>query len=221
MEIAQDSFNIKINSLQRLKEKLMNLHEEYENERKSAVSDAESLWRSARENQNKDLTETYRIAKHMPEESRINTRWINILANVENIHNKEESDNNPRTGGKKKCRYFNRGFCKYGQKCRFYHPRQVCNEFLLEGICRQHKCPQRHPRHCRYWTTRQEGCNRGDFCQYLHVHEKRYSGEEIEKPQTLFTVYEEENEDPTLTCEHRDRVAGSDYGLKTHRETLT
>ena len=53
------------------------------------------------------------------------------------------------------------------------------------------------------------------------MHEKKYSGEEIEKPRTLFTVYEEENEDPTLTCEHRDRVAGSDYGLEAHRETLT
>ena len=28
-----------------------------------------------------------------------------------------------------KCRYFNKGFCKYQKKCRYLHPKNTCREF--------------------------------------------------------------------------------------------
>ena len=179
MESVQDSFNTKINALYRMKENIVNLHEEYENERKSALLESELLWRNV-----SDKYETCRITLEILEELR-----IEVITNVENIHNKGED---LRNATKKKCKYFNRGYCKYGVKCRFDHPKHVCDEFLLEGICRQHKCPHSHPQHCRYWTTKKEGCNRGEFCQYLHVPGKKYSDEVIGKCRTLYTVYEEE-----------------------------
>ena len=30
----------------------------------------------------------------------------------------------------KKCRYYNRGYCKYKSKCRYNHPKEVCKEYL-------------------------------------------------------------------------------------------
>ena len=55
---------------------------------------------------------------------------------------KEASDNvaendvdkvkNKRT---KKCRYFNRGYCKYCDKCRFIHPKNICSEYLKTSKC--------------------------------------------------------------------------------------
>ena len=47
MESVQDSFNWKIISLERKKATLMNLYEEYEQERKSTLSEAEAFERSA------------------------------------------------------------------------------------------------------------------------------------------------------------------------------
>ena len=40
-----------------------------------------------------------------------------------------------------KCRYFNVGYCKYEQKCRFTHPEEICKEYL-EGKCREKKMPK-------------------------------------------------------------------------------
>ena len=34
---------------------------------------------------------------------------------------------------RKNCRYFNRGYCKYKDKCKFSHPNQVCANYL-EGM---------------------------------------------------------------------------------------
>ena len=34
---------------------------------------------------------------------------------------------------KKKCRYFNRGFCKYKTKCRFVHPKQICQQHTRDN----------------------------------------------------------------------------------------
>ena len=73
-----------------------------------------------------------------------------------------------------KCRYFNRGFCKYGTECNFYHPEVSCEEYLREGVCLQQRCMKRHQRHCRYWTGKNEGCRRDEMCQYLHVESRRF-----------------------------------------------
>ena len=159
MESVQDCFNAKINVLVNIKETLKILYEEYEKERKSILSQAESMERSAGESRSRDLTETCKITTAILEELR-----IDIITNCESVKKEDISDQ--RKNEKKKCRYFNRGFCKYDLNCRFYHPDLVCNEYRQEGICRQRRCQQRHPRHCRYWTSNPEGCKRGDSCHY-------------------------------------------------------
>ena len=78
MESVQDSFNNKINTLYRTKENLVNLHEKYENERRSALSEAKLLGRNVSDNK----YETCRITIEILEECR-----IEVITSVENINN--------------------------------------------------------------------------------------------------------------------------------------
>ena len=68
---------------------------------------------------------------------------------------------------KKKCRYFNRGFCKYKTKCRFVHPQQICQQHTQDNKCEKRDCQDRHPKTCK-WLSTEFGCKRSD-CEYLHV----------------------------------------------------
>ena len=70
---------------------------------------------------------------------------------------------------KKRCRYWNRGYCREGStKCPFYHPPDDCQQHLAEGHCSSQGCGQRHRKRCKYWGTKQ-GCFRKGQCQYLHI----------------------------------------------------
>ena len=40
----------------------------------------------------------------------------------------------------KKCRYYNRGYCKYKSKCRYNHPKDVCKEYFENKNCQKHDC---------------------------------------------------------------------------------
>ena len=68
----------------------------------------------------------------------------------------------------RKCRYFNRGFCKYKTKCRFFHPGSVCKEYLRSGTCAIGECNDRHPKACK-WLANRDGCRRKETCEYLHA----------------------------------------------------
>ena len=72
---------------------------------------------------------------------------------------------------RKKCRYYDRGFCKYNKKCRFLHPEGICQEYLKTFKCSVKECCQRHPKVCR-WDQGKGGCNRGKDCLYLHNQER-------------------------------------------------
>ena len=69
---------------------------------------------------------------------------------------------------KKKCKYNNRGYCKFSDKCTFQHSVNICEEFLKEDACKSKRCNFRHPKHCRYWMKKAEGCHRNENCQYQH-----------------------------------------------------
>lgn len=69
---------------------------------------------------------------------------------------------------KRKCRYFNGGYCKYKQKCRYTHPKDICEEFIKNQRCDNKECSYRHPRECK-WDRRNGGCKRNEECAYLHV----------------------------------------------------
>ena len=50
---------------------------------------------------------------------------------------------------RKKCRYYDRGFCKYNKKCRFLDPEGICQQYLKTFKCSVKECCQRHPKVCR------------------------------------------------------------------------
>ena len=60
----------------------------------------------------------------------------------------------------KTCKFYNTGFCKYSDACRFRHARENCL-----GKCDKRICEKRHPKPCKYGN----GCKRGQTCCYNHL----------------------------------------------------
>ena len=73
----------------------------------------------------------------------------------------------------RKCRYYNKGYCKNETECNFYHPENVCDKFLSGNECSDRGCTKRHPRSCKFWLKDSRGCFRGDSCKYLHREEEK------------------------------------------------
>ena len=83
-----------------------------------------------------------------------------------------EPENSRKLPNEIRCLYWNRGFCKKGDKCGFYHAKEDCEEYSRTGKCEDRGCQSRHRKQCRYFST-QEGCYRRescqiDNCQYQH-----------------------------------------------------
>ena len=70
---------------------------------------------------------------------------------------------------RKSCRYYNKGHCKYRNRCRFYHSQNICKIYLESGRCIGKECSDRHPKTCRYWSKNRSGCARKLDCDFLHV----------------------------------------------------
>lgn len=64
-----------------------------------------------------------------------------------------------------KCKYFLSSYCRFGNKCRNYHP-DVCKEWSTKGACaninEDQQCKLAHPPKCRMFE-----CHRNN-CKYLH-----------------------------------------------------
>ena len=66
----------------------------------------------------------------------------------------------------KRCKWWNRGYCRESINCPYSHPQEDCNQYL-QGGCSVQGCSYRHRRRCKYWGST-AGCFRGEYCQYLH-----------------------------------------------------
>ena len=119
---------------------------------------------------------------------------------------------------KRKCRYFNRGYCKYGMNCRFYHSQVICKEYAAEGGCQTIGCSKRHPRQCRYWTENPEGCRRSDTCQYLHVKIESLSNNESDNTDILDEVGEDD--ESVSPCDKRDSYNDNKNVPQCHRRSM-
>ena len=60
----------------------------------------------------------------------------------------------------KTCKFYNTGFCRYSNACRFRHAKE---NFL--GECDKRICEKRHPKLCKFGS----GCKRGQTCCYNHI----------------------------------------------------
>ena len=59
---------------------------------------------------------------------------------------KEKEGIQPITG--KRCRYWNRGFCREKEGCMFIHVNEDCEKFQEEGSCYDKACRKRHRKKC-------------------------------------------------------------------------
>ena len=100
-------------------------------------------------------------------------RLISLVGNIlEAVKNEEfKRLENRNKNCQSKCRYYNRGYCKEGRGCEFFHPsEEVCQEYCNFGSCSQGRsCRQRHFKRCRYWLK--GNCWRDKTCVYLHKQE--------------------------------------------------
>ena len=61
-----------------------------------------------------------------------------------------------------KCRYFDEGFCKYRSKCRYFHPKDICEAHKKNENCIKKNCKDRHPEKCKFWQS-SNGCKRQNW----------------------------------------------------------
>ena len=63
----------------------------------------------------------------------------------------------------RKCLYFDRGYCKYGDSCQNQHPDKDCSV----PICFDENCAMRHPNPCKFGLR----CKfkQKNVCLYSHV----------------------------------------------------
>jgi len=67
------------------------------------------------------------------------------------------------------CKFFNRGYCKYLKKCRYFHAKDIC-----EGQCNKTECIKRHPKNCKFGIK----CRRNSSCAYKHSTESNENANE-------------------------------------------
>ena len=66
---------------------------------------------------------------------------------IETLRSKYEGET-PKRRSQVRCRYWNKGFCKEGDKCNFNHLEEDCERFLKNRKCEDKKCYQRHRKYC-------------------------------------------------------------------------
>ena len=60
------------------------------------------------------------------------------------------------------CNYFDNGYCRFKEECKFFHPNEIC-EFEK---CDLQACIKRHPKSCKYF--RRKKCKFNDACLFKH-----------------------------------------------------
>ena len=64
----------------------------------------------------------------------------------------------------KSCRFQNKGYCKYEEKCCFRHPQIVCQDGQQ---CSQKQCFKRHPTPCKFYFLK-KNCKFKEKCMFSH-----------------------------------------------------
>ena len=64
----------------------------------------------------------------------------------------------------RRCKWWNRGYCREGTRCSYSHPLLDCQQHLQEGRCTSQECTLRHRRRRKFWGT-PAGCFRKEQCQ--------------------------------------------------------
>ena len=163
--------------------------EEYTKKLKEDADNTEYLSRtnSNTEEQELEIDNLHQIINDMKEKllkeknkvqdlNKIIVQKNKVIKTLEDKNNGEKVTNE---GPKhSKCRYWNRGYCREGEKCKYIHPKEDCKTQQDKGKCEDRQCEQRHRRYCRYYNS-ESGCYRGDKCHYLHSSSKKNRSDNV------------------------------------------
>ena len=69
------------------------------------------------------------------------------------------------------CKYFDNGYCRFQEVCKFMHPKENCEN---------QKCPKRHPKFCKYF--RRKKCTFNEKCLFRHGNNSEESSTDRESP---------------------------------------
>ena len=111
--------------------------------------------------------ETKMVEKKVVEKKGVEKKVVEKKVVEKKVVEKEVVEKKVIENKRKKCRYFDRGYCKYTTKCRFIHPVQNCILYMEGMKCDRKTCEMRHPKVCK-WMESKFGCTRED-CNYIHV----------------------------------------------------
>ena len=110
----------------------------------------------------------------------------------------------------KKCKYFDRGHCKFKLECKFSHPTETCKTYLEGQKCERNVCKMRHPKECKWYQGR-TGCKR-QGCDYLHVTLARGDGQQVRAHKT-YPCAGCKNYFEDVTCVVQHTVKNTDFFL--------
>ena len=83
----------------------------------------------------------------------------------------------------RRCKWWNKGYCRERQSCSYSHPAGDCQDHLMGG-CTNRRCSTlRHRKVCKYFPT-EGGCLWGEKCAYLHP-EKYQTDNEVQNVRDL------------------------------------
>ena len=119
------------------------------------------------------------------------------------------------------CKHFQTGFCKFADKCKRRHEKEICP--LTQ--CSSKTCRKRHPKLCKFFSLR-GFCKFGDLCCYKHLNAESQNTPHLiaalqtkvdEMEQMIKTLQSEIVALKNISkCEVCDYVATSSTTLKAH-----
>ena len=191
--------------------KQLNIEEKYENE-----SDTTNYDMDEREVEIDNLLQDMELLKEELNMERAKVKSLTEVVNqqskvIHTLQKKDKSETSNTRSKKVKCRYWNRGFCKNGNDCKFHHYEKDCETYLKTETCEDRKCKKRHRKLCRYFQSK-EGCYRNEACQYLH--ELTTNDNKTKKNQT-----NEDNCSNSFECKKCDFNCNRETTLKKHINT--
>ena len=152
------------------------------------------------ENVDKDFGETI-IKRIIEQKDILENRIVTIDATIKLIDDKlnaAEKERKRKIKSKidldkpKQCEFDRTGYCKLKQSCPLVHASEICETFVVIGVCSEEGCQKRHPKNC--YNFIQSKCRWGYNCRYLHKEQiiQIIKKNEKNKPLEEDNVYVEE-----------------------------